>query len=146
MSRLAYLSAIAVFLMWIELYLHKSVCRGAISAQSLKHTRVQNANISQLKQGYKMYAFHVRTEPMICLELANVLVLQEKLENSNCFSGRHADSPWILRHWGADLVGELTNLEILGPYWKRGHTLKNTGTILFCGVKGLSWQIDEMRK
>lgn len=85
-----------------------------------------------------MYAFHVRTEPMICLELANVLVLQEKLENSNCFSGRHADSPWIPRHWGADLVGELTNLEILGPYLKRGHALKNTGTILFCGVKGLS--------
>lgn len=82
----------------------------------LKHTRVPNANMSQLKQGYKMYAFHVRTEPMICLELANVLVLQEKLENSNCFSGRHADSPWIPRQWGADLVGELTNLEILGPY------------------------------
>lgn len=39
---------------------------------------------------------------------------------------------------GADLVGELTNLEMLRPYWKRGHELKNTGTILCCVSKGLS--------
>lgn len=36
------------------------------------------------------------------------------------------------------LVDELTNLEMLGPYWKRGHELRNTGSILCCMSKGLA--------
>lgn len=40
--------------------------------------------------------------------------------------------------WEHTLVGELTNLEMLEPYWKRGPELRNTGTILCRVSKGLA--------
>lgn len=36
------------------------------------------------------------------------------------------------------LVGELTNLEMVEPYWKRGPELRNTGTILCRMSKSLA--------